>query len=270
MNADLIRAPPRWAEAAATCICSVALPALPVSLTNGGGVRPPRAHRGPFMNSPLTLKLQHGAFLNAEDCARLDAVIAAPRSVPAHTDIIEEGDAPENVHLVLDGWAYRYKTLPDGKRQIMAFLIPGDFCDLHIAVLGRMDHGIATFVPTTVVDIPKPTVHELTFNHPRIAQALWWATLVDEAILREWLVSMGQRPADRQMAHLFCELFARLEVVGLTDKNSFPLRDAPGRFGRRARNFQRSRQPDAAISARRRSHRTPAPDRSYSKPGAPD
>ena len=175
------------------------------------------------MSSPLTLKLRHGAFLNVEDCARLDTVIAEPRSVPAHTDIIEEGATPENVHLVLDGWAYRYKSLPDGKRQIMAFLIPGDFCDLHIAVLGQMDHGIATFVPTTVVDIPKGMVHELTFNHPRIAQALWWATLVDEAILREWLVSMGQRSADRRMAHLFCELFARLEVVGLTRGNSFPL-----------------------------------------------
>jgi len=121
----------------------------------------------------------------------------------------------------MEGFAYRYKIVEDGRRQIMAFLIPGDFCDLHVAILGRMDHNIGTAGGCSVVEIPRATIDELTANHPRITRALWWATLADEGTLREWLVNMGQREADKQMAHLFCELLVRLQVVGCASRDSF-------------------------------------------------
>ncbi|WP_246102716.1 Crp/Fnr family transcriptional regulator [Methylobacterium terricola] len=141
--------------------------------------------------------------------------------VSANEDIIGEGERPENVHLVMEGFACRYKLLSDGKRQIMALLVPGDFCDLHIAILGEMDHSIGTGWGCTCVKIPRATINDLTTNHPRIARALWWATLTDEGTLREWLVNMGQRRADKQMAHLFCELLVRLQTVGCADEDSF-------------------------------------------------
>ena len=114
---------------------------------------------------------------------------------------------------------------PGAGRQIIAILIPGDFCDLHVAILGAMDHGIATLSPCTIVAIPRETIEELTTRHTRIMRALWWCTLVDEAILREWLVSMGQRPADQQAAHIFCELLVRFQSVGRAPRNGyeFPL-----------------------------------------------
>ncbi|GLS71687.1 hypothetical protein GCM10007890_37000 [Methylobacterium tardum] len=121
----------------------------------------------------------------------------------------------------MEGVACRYKILPNGRRQIMAFLVPGDFCDLHVALLGLMDHSIGTSWGCTVVDIPRATIDNLTAHHPRITRALWWATLVDEATLREWLVNMGQRDADRQMAHLFCESLVRLQTVGRASEDSF-------------------------------------------------
>jgi CRP-like cAMP-binding protein len=127
------------------------------------------------------------------------------------------------VHLILEGFAFRYKVLPDGQRQIVAYLIPGDLCDLHVSILGEMDHGIATVTPCKVAYIPGQTIEEITEKHPRITRALWWATLVDEGTLREWLVSMGRRPAEKQMAHIFCELLLRLQIVGLATENSFEL-----------------------------------------------
>jgi CRP-like cAMP-binding protein len=81
-----------------------------------------------------------------------------------------------------------------------------------------MDHSIGAITACSVVDIPRATVDELVQRHPNIACAMRWATLVDEATLREWLANMGQRTADRQLAHLICELRLRLEVVGLADK----------------------------------------------------
>lgn len=175
------------------------------------------------MANPLILKLEHGAALTDEDRARLQAATAQTREIGAREDIIREEEDPAWVHVVLEGYACRYKVLPDGKRSIMAYLLPGDFCDLHVTILGEMDHSIATLTPCSLVQMPPETIEELTTRHPRIARAMWWASLVDESILREWLASMGHRPADKQLAHLFCELRVRLNTVGRTNGDSFQL-----------------------------------------------
>lgn len=167
----------------------------------------------------LVRKLQHGADLSAGDVRALAESVAKTTKADARRDLIEEGDEPDCVHVVLEGFACRYKVLPDGGRQIVGWLVPGDFCDLHIAILGRMDHAITTLSASTIAYIPRDAVRTLTQTSPALTQALWWATLVDEAVLREWLVSMGRRPADRQIAHLFCELLVRLEAVGLAKGN---------------------------------------------------
>ncbi|MDN2565871.1 Crp/Fnr family transcriptional regulator [Aquibium sp. A9E412] len=171
--------------------------------------------------SPLVRKLSHGARLSREDCERLAAVERDRRIVAPRTDLIIEGEEPEHVHLVVSGYACRYKTLDDGSRSIMALLVPGDFCDLHVAILGRMDHSIATVSECEIVRIARPTIERLTERYPTVTRALWWATLVDEAVLREWLVNMGRRKTNQQIAHLFCELYVRMRTVGCTDGNSF-------------------------------------------------
>jgi CRP-like cAMP-binding protein len=173
------------------------------------------------MTNPFIVKLEHGAELSDKDRQALEGAIGNVRQVGARTDLIEEGDRPDNVHAILEGFACRYKVLPDGQRQIMAWLVPGDLCDLHVSILGEMDHAIGTLASCKIAFIPHDTVEDLTSKHPAINRALWWATLVDEGTLREWLVNMGRRPADRQMAHLFCELFVRLDSVGLTNGTSF-------------------------------------------------
>lgn len=152
----------------------------------------------------------------------IDDMCADTQEVKDRTDIIRDGDRPEHVHLILEGWAFRYKLLEDGKRQITAFLIPGDFCDLHVAILGEMDHNIGTLTKTRVAYIPHQAISAL-LNRPQVARAFWWATLVDEAVLRAWLVNIGQRDAFRGISHLICEMHLRMEQVGLTDGNSFEL-----------------------------------------------
>ena len=176
------------------------------------------------MSNPFLRKMAFGAELTAEDLGVLAEVSANPRPIAAKTDLSSEGDAPTNVHLVMAGYACRYKVLPNGRRQIMAIFVPGDLCDLHVQILGEMDHSIGTLSDAMVVDISPATIEELIAN-PRINRGLWWMTLVDEGTLREWLVSMGQRDAAEQMAHVFCELHLRLQSVGLAEGDSF---DLPG------------------------------------------
>jgi CRP-like cAMP-binding protein len=135
---------------------------------------------------------------------------------------VREGDAPSRVNLILQGFACRYKLLPNGSRHIMAYLVPGDFCDLHVFILKAMDHAIGTLSRCKVVKIPRTRILDMT-ERPAIARALWWAALVDEATLREWLVNIGSRPADERVAHLLCEMLLRLRAVGLANEDAYEL-----------------------------------------------
>jgi CRP-like cAMP-binding protein len=155
----------------------------------------------------------------------LQRICSTSTTIKAHQDLIRESEVPGVVHLILTGFACRYKVLPAGTRSIMAYLVPGDMCDWHAFVLREMDHSIATLSPCQVVEIPRATVLEITDKHPAITRALWWMALVDEAVLREWIVNVSRRSAEESVAHLFCELLARLESVGLRigDGFEFPI-----------------------------------------------
>ena len=110
-----------------------------------------------------------------------------------------------------------------GSRQITAFLVPGDFCDLHATILREMDHGILTLTPATVAYIPHQAMQDLPLNRPALARALWWATLVDEAVLRAWIVNIGRRDAYRGRRPSVCELHVRMRNVGLVEEGRFSL-----------------------------------------------
>lgn len=174
------------------------------------------------MDNRLIRKLEKFAPLSPDDRALLDDLLVPSRSVPARSDLVVEGQSSTDVRLILQGFACRYKLLPSGGRQIVGFLLPGDFCDLNVFILKAMDHSIGTLSPCTVVDIPSRRILELT-NRPGLARAFWWVTLVDEGTLREWLLNIGQRPAVQRIGHLLCEIFARLQVVGLADETGYAL-----------------------------------------------
>lgn len=171
----------------------------------------------------LVRKLETVGGLPEADKDALHELCQNIREVGARGNIIRDGDRPNHVHLVISGWAARYKLLPDGQRQITAFLIPGDFCDLHITVLEHMDHNIAAVTPVKLACIPAEVMENLPLERPTLARALWWSTLVDEAVLREWLVSAGRRNAHQAVAHLFCELHTRLRRVGMVENHRFEL-----------------------------------------------
>ena len=173
------------------------------------------------MQQALTRKLESFEPLSDQDRWALNGLVLKVRQVGARQDLIQEGDAPDNVLLILDGFACRYKVLPDGQRQIMAYLVPGDFCDLNVFILDEMDHSIGTVSACQVVDIPRKAIDAITAQHPGIARAFWWCALVDGAVLREWLVNIGGRPPDQRIAHLLCELLMRLEAVGRVSDNSY-------------------------------------------------
>ncbi|ANI79433.1 Crp/Fnr family transcriptional regulator [Sphingobium sp. EP60837] len=161
--------------------------------------------------------------LSDEDVAALTAATSKPRNVAGRRDLIREGDRPGPVFVVLEGWACRYKILPNGTRQVLAFLMPGDACDLHIGLLAEMDHSIQTITPALVATIDRMEMDELMDRRPGIAKAMYVAQLVDEGTMRAWITSMGRRTSIERVAHLMCELYLRARNIGLTDEPELAL-----------------------------------------------
>ena len=177
------------------------------------------------MVSALTLRLEAFTRLSTDDKAAIARLSKTARVVAPRRDVIREGENPRFIHLMIDGWACRYKTLPDGRRQIVAFFVPGDFCDLNVYVLKAMDHSIGAITRLSVADIDREEMDQLTADYPRVTQALWWEALVNAAIQREWTLNIGQRTAYERIGHLLIELYLRLKTVGLTHNGTcdFPL-----------------------------------------------
>lgn len=166
----------------------------------------------------------HGP-LNDDDIALLTAACHNVRELSAGHHLIREGDRPDPVFVMLEGWAFRYKILPDGGRQIMAFMLPGDFCDIHIAVLEEMDHSVVTLTKARVAFLPRAQMEALVEARPAVTRAFWWSQLVDQGVLRAWIVSMGRRTSTERVAHLMCELYIRMRNIGLAthDQCEMPL-----------------------------------------------
>jgi CRP-like cAMP-binding protein len=175
------------------------------------------------MSNRFVEKLQCYAPLSSDDIALAERITANARKVAAKQDLIREGDRPGPVFVMLEGWACRYKILPEGGRQIVAFLMPGDTCDMHVAVLEQMDHSIQTLSASRVATISRAEMHELVTTRAQIAHALWSTQLVDEGTMRAWIVSMGRRDAEARVAHLMCELFVRARNIGLIHGNTLEM-----------------------------------------------
>ena len=150
--------------------------------------------------------------------------------VKPREDIVDTS-RPTSVRLILTGIACRYTLLGNGHRQITAFLVPGDFCDLRALIMGDMDHAVSALGPCELAVVPHHRLFAAIKDHPRLALAFWSDTLVDAAIHRDWVANVGRRSAYERMAHLLCEIWFRLKSVGLSMEHSFELPATQGDLG---------------------------------------
>lgn len=167
--------------------------------------------------------------LNDADRRQIDTLLDQRRQVvPARRDVLGEGEVPRFVHVVLEGWGCRYRQMSDGRRQILSVILPGDVFDVTGQVAIRMDHAIGAITQMTVAEVSAEALHDLQLHVPAVAQAVRWNGHVTTATHREWIVSLGLRSARERIAQLFCEVYFRLNLIGLcpTQACEFPLTQA--------------------------------------------
>lgn len=153
----------------------------------------------------------------------LRAAVASTENFRAGKTIIRSGETLSRSALLAAGLVARYKDLREGQRQIMELHVPGDFTDLHGFPLKMLDHDVGAITPVTIAWVPHEALQRITECEPHLTRMLWLSTLMDSAIQRERILSIGRRPAHARISHLLCELYIRLEVIGLAEEMSYAL-----------------------------------------------
>jgi len=171
----------------------------------------------------LLLKLRVRDVVDADEEAVLRASVAEIREHPAGRTIVRSGTTLSASTLLIEGIVCRYKDLADGQRQIMELHVAGDFVDLHGFLLKRLDHNVGAMTPVRIALVPHDGLRRITENHPHLGRMLWFSTLLDAAIHREKILSIGRRSAIGRIAHILCELLVRLRLVGLADETGYAL-----------------------------------------------
>jgi CRP-like cAMP-binding protein len=176
----------------------------------------PDAHPSP---TALTRKLSRLWPLSARDVYALDDLTREARWIDPGVSILAAGAKPEAIVSLLEGFACAHQDFPDGRRQITALRLPGDLCGGHIALSDPIHYGVRTLTRAKVSLVPVDQFLRRMEQFPALSQALQRAAAQEEAILRAWMVNLGQRPAHERMAHLICEVAERMANCGLLRAN---------------------------------------------------
>jgi CRP-like cAMP-binding protein len=173
--------------------------------------------------SALLRKLRHFLDFSSEDVAGIVALEEQELAVAPRTEIVSQDSGDQSYFVLLRGWAACSKLLPDGRRQIINFAVPGDFLGLRSFLLPKADHAVVTITEAAVSQFPHQRMLDLIRENPRFGAAVLWALSFEQAIVVEHLVNIGRRSALERTAHLLLELEARLGFVDLAPNGKFEL-----------------------------------------------
>ena len=173
---------------------------------------------------PLFTRWERRLALSAEDKRAVAALAWQRKNFAREAYLAREGEPAKVCTLLLYGLAFRQKLVSDGARQIISFHIPGEFLDLQNCMLEIADHNVQCLTRCTVALVPKDALVRLMNERPTVRHAIWLDSLLDASVFREWVVNLGRRDAKQRIAHLLCELAARLKAAGLGED---PMYDFP-------------------------------------------
>ena len=144
-------------------------------------------------------------------------------NVDPGTTILMEGSNSPQLYTVLDGMGTRYKTLENGKRQVINFLFPGDFTGLQAGIMGEMQHSVEATTPMTLCACRRNDLWQVFRQHPERAYDLTWIAAVEEHFLGETIASLGRRDATQRIAWALVRIHERLKAAGLGKDGRVPL-----------------------------------------------
>lgn len=168
-------------------------------------------------------KLRGRHDLSGEEEAALRKMSWQHRRFERNQVIVQSDVELENSMLLLSGFVFRCKFTADGTRQIVETNLAGDFIDLHGFILQRLEHDIVAASRCEIATVPHSDLRKIMEDFPRLTRVLWFQTLVDASIHREWMLVLGKKRSRTRVAQLFCEMYTRLKLVGMAGDSNFSL-----------------------------------------------
>jgi CRP-like cAMP-binding protein len=176
-----------------------------------------------MMIDKLLMKLRRFDAVSAEEEKALRRAAEKEVTFGRAQVIVRAKTELETSSLLVDGFVHRYKDMKSGARQTLQLAVPGDFIDLHSLLLKQLDHDIAALTNCRLVLFKHEQLREVIDQHQHLGRLLWLSTIVDAAVHREWMLSLGRRSASSRLAHLFCELQVRLTAAELAVHGTYEL-----------------------------------------------
>ncbi len=160
--------------------------------------------------------------LTHEEQRIIEGMIGPVERVSHDHEILRDGELAHRSTYLIEGFMAR-TIKRDGRRHIVSMHVSGDFADLHAFALKRLDHTVVAIGPAKVGYVSHAKLEQIVASHPHLSRMLWFSTLLDAAIHREWILTMEHLPIEGRLAHLMAELWHRLSFVGLGDEDGFNL-----------------------------------------------
>lgn len=175
-----------------------------------------------MLTDKFLIKRRRGR-LSAEAIGALEDALEDVRVLPARQTLTCEDKTVDASTYLIEGLMCRYVDGRRGQRQLVAIHVPGDFVDLQSFPLERIDHAVTSLTDATIATVRHETLIGLMARHPELVRLLWFSTMLDAAISREWIFRLGNLPAIGRVAHFCCEMATRLSIVGEGDGKQFTL-----------------------------------------------
>ena len=172
----------------------------------------------PYGSFPLIDKLSAYLPLSQGEVSFLRDLHGSRRQIYRHRDIIAQGRPYQSVFILCSGFAWRYKILPDGKRQLLSFALPGDLIGFPASFFENAVNATGSLTDVVVATVPFAAFYDLFTKFPRVAIALYWMAAREAAIYGERIIDIGRRSAYERLAHLILELLTRLCAAGLAEE----------------------------------------------------
>lgn len=161
--------------------------------------------------------------LSDDERNRLEGAAAGVRQFKAGQLAVRQDTPIFSSLLLVDGMMTRHVDARDGKRHLVAVHVPGDFVDLHAFTLKRLDHDVGALTDVSVAVFPHMSLEHIQQHDPELTRRLWFLTMLDAAMHRQWIYRLASLNAMQRVAHFLCEINARLLATGASDGREFAL-----------------------------------------------
>ena len=158
---------------------------------------------------PLPLFVDHAP----NELALVQSLKQREKRVAAGETLIHEGQTDAPLYTLLDGWAFRFKTLSDGRRQILNFLLAGDFIGVQQKMGDAAAHGVIALTDAVFCVFQRDALWELHRQQPSMGFNITWLTAHEESLVDDTLLSVGRRSAEERIATLLILLYKRAAAL---------------------------------------------------------